>query len=144
MAPPAHPRPRWQTRNHDAGFATLGQILCNPPEQPPDQHSPLHRDHSRLFGHNSYVYPVLARRSRGISVGINLNPDKVCNFNCVYCQVDRRTPSRLTNVDEQILLQELDGTLDLVLSGRLYRGSAVRERSRYTSSVERHRVLGGW
>ena len=50
-----------------------------------------HTDHPRLFHHNKFVYPVLSRRSRGISVGINLNPDKVCNFDCAYCQVDRRS-----------------------------------------------------
>ena len=72
-----------------------GEFLCNPCQSDQlDQHSPLHRDHSRLFEQNLYVYPVLSRRSRGISVGINLNPDKVCNFDCVYCQVDRRTPSQ--------------------------------------------------
>jgi len=90
------------------------------PERPTDQLFLLHRDHSRQFEQNLYVYPVLARRSRGISVGINLNPDKVCNFGCVYCQVDRRTPPQVTDVDEEQLLQELEETLDLVLSGRLY------------------------
>ena len=89
------------------------------PEQSTDQHF-LQHDHSRQFEQNLYVYPVLARRSRGISVGINLNPDKVCNFDCVYCQVDRRMPSRVAHVDEEHLLQELDETLELVLSGRLY------------------------
>src|SRR5208337_5154664 len=81
------------------------------PERPTDQHSPLHRDHSRQFEQNLYVYPVLARRSRGISVGINLNPDTVCNFGCVYCQVDRRTPPQVTDVDEEQLLRELEETL---------------------------------
>ncbi|MGO8901859.1 MAG: radical SAM protein [Isosphaeraceae bacterium] len=90
------------------------------PERPTDQHFLLHRDHSRRFDQNLYVYPVLSRRSRGISVGINLNPDKVCNFDCVYCQVDRRTTSQVTDVDEEQLLRELEATLELVLSGRLY------------------------
>jgi len=90
------------------------------PERPTDPHFLLHRDHSRQFEQNLYVYPVLARRSRGISVGINLNPDQVCNFDCVYCQVDRRTTSQVTDVDEEQLLQELEETLELVLSGRLY------------------------
>ncbi|MBI1823510.1 MAG: radical SAM protein [Nitrospirae bacterium] len=48
--------------------------------------------HSRLYLSNRFVYPVLSRRSKGISIGINLNPDKICNFDCIYCQVDRRTP----------------------------------------------------
>ena len=50
------------------------------------------RDHRRDFSDNRYVYPVVSRRSRGVSIGVNLNPDKVCNFDCVYCQVDRTTP----------------------------------------------------
>jgi histidinol dehydrogenase len=34
------------------------------------------------------VYPVYSRRSRGLSVGINLFPDrKRCSFNCPYCEV---------------------------------------------------------
>ena len=34
------------------------------------------------------VYPVYSRRSGGVSVGINLFPDrKVCSFNCPYCEV---------------------------------------------------------
>jgi len=90
------------------------------PERPTDRHFLLHRDHSRHFEQNLYVYPVLSRRSRGISVGINLNSDQVCNFDCVYCQVDRRTTSQVTDVDEEQLLRELEETLELVLSGRLY------------------------
>ena len=34
------------------------------------------------------VYPVYSRRSRGLSVGVNLFPDKKsCTFNCPYCEV---------------------------------------------------------
>ena len=34
------------------------------------------------------VYPVYSRRSAGLSVGINLFPDKKnCQFNCPYCEV---------------------------------------------------------
>jgi wyosine [tRNA(Phe)-imidazoG37] synthetase (radical SAM superfamily) len=79
-----------------------------------------HRDHSRLFQLNRFVYPVLSRRSGGISVGINLNPDKVCNFDCIYCQVDRRTAPDSREVDAGLLLRELERTLDLVESGQLY------------------------
>ena len=80
-----------------------------------------HRDHSRLFQHNRFVYPVLSRRSRGISVGINLNPDKVCNFDCVYCQVDRSTPPRdPRGRDRASASASWRRLLDLVQSGRLY------------------------
>lgn len=34
------------------------------------------------------VYPVISRRARGLSVGINLFPDhKTCSFDCPYCEV---------------------------------------------------------
>lgn len=81
---------------------------------------PLHTDHARLFEHNRFVYPVLSRRSGGISIGVNLNPDKICNFDCIYCQVDRRSQSETRFVETAALIEELRTTLDLVLSGRLY------------------------
>lgn len=34
------------------------------------------------------VYPVFSRRSEGLSIGINLFPDrKLCSFDCPYCEV---------------------------------------------------------
>jgi wyosine [tRNA(Phe)-imidazoG37] synthetase (radical SAM superfamily) len=45
--------------------------------------------HPREFAGNTYAYPVLSRRSGGVSIGVNLNLDKACNFDCPYCQVDR-------------------------------------------------------
>jgi wyosine [tRNA(Phe)-imidazoG37] synthetase (radical SAM superfamily) len=79
-----------------------------------------HTEHPRLFHANKFVYPVLSRRSRGISVGINLNPDKVCNFDCIYCQVDRRSAAVTRFVEVERLLDEIEETLDLVVSGALY------------------------
>lgn len=45
--------------------------------------------HPSWFEGYRYVYPVVSRRSRGVSLGVNLSPTKVCNFRCVYCQVER-------------------------------------------------------
>ncbi len=59
----------------------------------------LHTQHERQFADNRFVYPVLSRRSGGISVGVNLNPDKVCNFDCVYCQVNRVSQSETRFVE---------------------------------------------
>ena len=83
--------------------------------------------HSRLFEKNRYVYPVLSRRSGGISIGINLNPDKICNFDCVYCQVDRTVPPVLRKVDEDRIIRELGALLDDTLSGRLFQHPAFRD-----------------
>ena len=80
----------------------------------------LHTQHSRRFEENRFVYPVLSRRSAGISVGVNLNPDKVCNFDCIYCQVDRTTQSETKFVGTAQLLEELEETLKLAASGELF------------------------
>jgi wyosine [tRNA(Phe)-imidazoG37] synthetase (radical SAM superfamily) len=87
----------------------------------------IHRDHRRTFAENLYVYAVVSRRSKGVSIGVNLNPDKVCNFDCVYCQVDRKTPPVVRDVDEPRLLEELDEMLDLVTTGRLFDHERFRQ-----------------
>lgn len=45
--------------------------------------------HSRNWREFWLCYPVISRRSKGLSLGINLNPDRVCNFDCIYCEVER-------------------------------------------------------
>ena len=51
------------------------------------------QDHPRTHAGNRYVYPVISRRAGGLSIGINLSADKLCNFHCIYCQVDRGEPA---------------------------------------------------
>jgi wyosine [tRNA(Phe)-imidazoG37] synthetase (radical SAM superfamily) len=77
-------------------------------------------DHSRSFEGLRYVYPVVSRRSGGLSVGINLNPDKRCNFDCVYCQVDRATPPAVLSVDLDVLSAELEAVVARVADGRIW------------------------
>ena len=87
---------------------------------PPSPSTPLFNEHPRSFEHNRFVYPVVSRRSNGISVGVNLNPDKICNFDCIYCQVDRISTSETKFVGIEQLLLELDQMLGLVASGELF------------------------
>src|SRR4051812_15224189 len=81
--------------------------------------------HGRVWQSNRYVYPVVSRRSKGISIGVNLNPDKVCNFDCIYCSVDRRksdTPPpawAVREVDLGILRGELTAMLASVAKGEI-------------------------
>ncbi len=82
--------------------------------------TPLHLQHPRSFEHNRFVYPVLSRRAQGLSIGVNLNPDKVCNFDCIYCQVDRTRQSETRFVEIDALLVELDAMLAMVASGEIY------------------------
>jgi wyosine [tRNA(Phe)-imidazoG37] synthetase (radical SAM superfamily) len=80
----------------------------------------LFADHPRHFAANRFVYPVVSRRSGGISIGVNLNPDKVCNFDCIYCQVNRVDQSETRFVEQPALVAELDEMLRLVTSGELF------------------------
>lgn len=49
-----------------------------------------------------------------------MNPDRRCNFDCVYCEVDRRTPPHEVALDVPVMILELERTLDMVLAGRLH------------------------
>jgi wyosine [tRNA(Phe)-imidazoG37] synthetase (radical SAM superfamily) len=92
------------------------------------------RDHRRELGDNRYVYAVPSRRAGGVSVGINLNPDKRCNFACRYCQVDRSEPGPAAGVDLDRLVVELVTLLARARSGSLWhdapRGAAIATRYR--------------
>ena len=77
------------------------------------------QDHSRQFADFTFVYPVISRRSRGLSVGINLNPDKGCNFDCIYCEVDRTTPGKVSQVDLNQMRDELAAMIHFVRDGGL-------------------------
>nr|WP_320131093.1 hypothetical protein [uncultured Holophaga sp.] len=79
-----------------------------------------HLDHRRSWCDFDYCYPVISRRSRGVSLGVNLNPDKICNFHCVYCEVDRVAAPRRRDVDLDQLSDEMATLLDLVASGELF------------------------
>ena len=86
---------------------------------PGTSHQLSFEDHRRAMAGLKYVYPVLSRRARGISIGINLNPDKACNFDCVYCQVDRTIPG-FKGIDLDVLEQELSTLLRWVADGSLF------------------------
>ncbi len=86
------------------------------------QNRPLFDAHPRSFAANQYVYPVLSRRAAGISIGVNLNLDQFCTFHCIYCQVDRSQPAEAEFIGLDRLAEELDRTIELVVSGRIYEG----------------------
>jgi len=81
---------------------------------------PQLRSHPRDWKNNFYVYPVLSRRSGGLSIGVNLNPDTACNFDCVYCQVDRTVTPRVREVDATRLEAELRDMIGLAVSDALF------------------------
>jgi len=47
-------------------------------------------DHNRKFENFRFVYPVISRRAKGLSIGINCTPNGMCSYGCVYCQVNKK------------------------------------------------------
>jgi wyosine [tRNA(Phe)-imidazoG37] synthetase (radical SAM superfamily) len=96
----------------------------------------------RDFLGNRFVYTVISPRARGLSVGLNLNPDRLCNFDCVYCEVSRDNGASTKEIDLDIMSNELSQTLDAIHSRRLF------EQPRYCALPEellqlRHVALSG-
>jgi len=73
----------------------------------------------RGFLGNRFVYAVISQRAHGLSIGVNFNPDKVCSFDCAYCEVNRRVPGQDTKVDLEVMAAELEELLTLTYQGRL-------------------------
>jgi len=48
-----------------------------------------------------------------------MNPDRICNFDCCYCEVDRRTPSHEKELVVDVMAGELYRTLRAVRMGQL-------------------------
>ena len=65
-------------------------------------------NHDRNIFQGKYIYPVVSRRAGGLSLGINLNTNNACNWQCIYCEV----PNLVRGKPEPINLQELENELD--------------------------------
>ncbi len=74
-------------------------------------------EHNRDVAGFSYVYPVISRRARGVSVGINLNTNNACNWRCIYCQVPDLKLGSAPPVDLVLLEKELRVFLEEILHG---------------------------
>ncbi len=74
-------------------------------------------NHDRDVLGMTYVYPVVSRRARGLSIGVNLNPNNACNWRCVYCQVPGLVAGKGPVLDLDLLESELRGMLEQVLRG---------------------------
>jgi pyruvate-formate lyase-activating enzyme len=68
----------------------------------------------------TYVYAVLSRRAGGVSVGVNLSPNRACNWRCVYCQVPGLVRGTSPRIDLDLLERELDATLAAAGRGELF------------------------
>ena len=101
------------------------------------------RDHSRQFADFTFVYPVISRRSGGLSLGINLNPDKTCNFDCVYCEVDRNVPGKVSRLDLNQMRDELKAMIHFVRDGGLAKEPKFNELPSFITRNIKHISFSG-
>lgn len=73
----------------------------------------------RNFLDNRFVYAVISQRARGLSIGVNMTPDKFCNFGCLYCEVSRDDAGPDRKVNVRVLSAELQNLLTLAFQGRM-------------------------
>jgi len=78
------------------------------------------KNHDRDIAGYRYIYPVISRRSGGLSIGINFNTNNACNWRCVYCQVPDLTIGAAPELDFDLLATELSDFLQDVLHGSFY------------------------
>jgi wyosine [tRNA(Phe)-imidazoG37] synthetase (radical SAM superfamily) len=75
---------------------------------------------------NRFVYLMVSPRARGLSVGVNLNPDRRCNFECLYCDVERPVRPGGPELEVEVLANELARTLAQVQPDQLRRLDCFR------------------
>lgn len=87
-------------------------------------------DHDRNSSEMTYVYPVISRRSQGVSLGINLNPNNACNWSCIYCQVPNLKRGVGPRIDLKLLEVELRQMLEELMNGTFFQKFQVPEELR--------------
>ncbi len=85
--------------------------------QPPARETAFERP--RDFLGNRFVYAVISSRAGGLTLGVNMNPDKYCNFDCSYCEVNRQVPVREAHLDVEVMAVELHKTIAGIENGKL-------------------------
>lgn len=94
----------------------------NHKRQPSAYHPPAREtafDRPRDLLGNRFVYAVISSRAGGLSLGVNMNPDRFCNFDCSYCEVDRHKPSPEDKLVVDVMAAELHRTLIAVRQEQL-------------------------
>jgi len=79
----------------------------------------------RVYLDNRFVYLLLSARAGGMTIGVDLEPDKECNPSCTQCDIHRVGRLLEPRLDVQGMADELTRTL------ALFRGGRVRELPNY-------------
>ena len=74
-------------------------------------------DHSRELSGLKYIYSVISRRAGGLSIGVNLNVNNACNWQCIYCEIPNLTRGTPPPIKLDLLEQELRFFLHEIIHG---------------------------
>tara|TARA_B110000037_G_scaffold199067_1_gene238564 strand:+ start:5217 stop:6059 length:843 start_codon:yes stop_codon:yes gene_type:complete len=73
-------------------------------------------NHDRNIFQGKYIYPVVSRRAGGLSLGINLNTNNACNWQCIYCEIPNLSRGKPEPIDLFKLENELDYWLNEIIN----------------------------
>lgn len=86
-------------------------------------------DHSRELSGLKYIYSVISRRAGGLSIGINLNVNNACNWQCIYCEIPNLTRGSPPPIELDVLENELRLFLhDIIHGDYMERNVAIEDR----------------
>ena len=86
-------------------------------------------DHSRELSGLKYIYSVISRRAGGVSIGINLNVNNACNWQCIYCEIPNLTRGSPPPIELDVLENELRLFLhDIIHGDYMERNVAIEDR----------------
>lgn len=74
-------------------------------------------DHSRELSGLKYIYSVISRRAGGLSIGVNLNVNNACNWQCIYCEIPNLTRGTPPPIELELLEHELCSFLHEIIHG---------------------------
>jgi wyosine [tRNA(Phe)-imidazoG37] synthetase (radical SAM superfamily) len=66
-------------------------------------------DHSRELSGLKYIYSVISRRAGGLSIGVNLNVNNACNWQCIYCEIPNLTRGSPPPIELDMLHEIIHG-----------------------------------
>ena len=74
-------------------------------------------DHNRELSGLKYIYSVISRRAGGLSIGVNLNVNNACNWQCIYCEIPNLTRGSPPPIELDVLEDELRFFLHEIIHG---------------------------